>query len=79
MKFTENQLQVLRLLAEGLTQEEIAKERQCTTENIRNYIDRLKIKLKANNNVNVVYKAVKKGVIQLNQGNKKDEPASKFI
>lgn len=63
MKFTENQLQVLRLLAEGFTQEEIAKERKCTTENIRNYIDRLKIKLKAKNNVNIVYKAVKKGVI----------------
>lgn len=63
VKVTEKQKTVLRMVADGYTREEISKKLKCTLANIDNFMSRLQIKFMAKNKANIVYKAMKEGVI----------------
>lgn len=61
---TERQEQVLKLIAEGYNDTEIAHNLECTVANIRSISDRIIYKFQANNRPNLIYKALKRGLIK---------------
>lgn len=61
---TERQTEVLKYIAAGYSDEDMAKELKCTVANIRSLSDRLIYKIKANNRPNLIYKAFKKGLLK---------------
>ena len=64
VELTEKQKTVLELIAEGFSDKEISQKLKCTIANIRSISDRLIYKINANNRPNLVYKALKKGLIK---------------
>lgn len=61
---TEKQERVLELIAEGFSDLEIASKLKCTVANVRSISDRIVYKTKAFNRPNLVYIALKKGLIK---------------
>ena len=61
---TEKQQHVLELIANGFNDKEIAKTLGCTEANVRNISTNIFYKIDAYNRPNLVYKAMKKGLIQ---------------
>lgn len=63
MKFSDKELQILELLAEGKKQFEIAQELEISKITLDKYLFRLKSDLEAKNIPNLVYKATIDGHI----------------
>ncbi len=61
---TKRELEIIKLIAEGLTDLEIAKELKLSYNAIRLYINNSTLKLGATNRTNLIHVAHQKGVIK---------------
>lgn len=61
---TERQTEVLKLIAYGFNDYEMSQKLECTVANIRNISDRIIFKINALNRPNLIYEAMKKGLIK---------------
>lgn len=62
-ELTEHQASILKLVAEGLTQEEIAAAKSITPITVKNLLNTVYSKLRARGAANAVYNAMKAGEI----------------
>lgn len=60
------EISILDLIAKGYRYEDIAKKLYLSKYTVRNYVNKIYIKLNAQNSPNAVYLSIVKGVIQIN-------------
>ena len=63
MNLSPRELQVLRLLAEGMTGKRVAQALAISPETVKGYTDKARIKLQSATNTQAVFKAARQGLI----------------